>query len=65
MKAYVVLVVELHSFFTSDLDQDKQSASSQGHFTSVDRTTCTSIIGGRWVQNVVYMLWRRWKCVIL
>jgi hypothetical protein len=47
MKAYVAVEVELHSFFTPELDQDKQSASSQGHFTPVDRTPCTSIIGGQ------------------
>jgi hypothetical protein len=55
MKAYVGLVVELHSFFNSELDQDKQSVSSQGHFTPVDRTTCTRVTGG-WVGAIHYLL---------
>jgi len=47
MMAYVGVEIELHSFFTSELDQDKQSASSQGHFTHVERTPSTSITGGQ------------------
>jgi hypothetical protein len=46
MKASVGLEVELHSFLTLVLEQDKQSASSQGHFTTVEITSCTHETGG-------------------
>jgi hypothetical protein len=45
--AYVGVEIQLHPFFTSELDQYKQSASSQDHFTPVDITSCTRVIGGR------------------
>jgi len=52
IKGYVGVEVELQSFLISALALGEQSASTQGHFTPVERSCDTCVTGRRTVLQV-------------
>jgi hypothetical protein len=65
MKMYGEVEVQIHSFFTSELNGDQQSGSCPGHFTPGERALSTHCIGG-WVKSeLVWMRRLREKSVAL